>query len=81
MAGKNTDKEPVCGFCGATPSTRKNVPFIPSECFDGLAICGECLKRGNLALERFAAGGAEEKKSPVAGLRVPRPSVIKSEVD
>ena len=56
MADKNKPKEPVCGFCGATPSLKKNVPFIPSGCFDGLAICGDCLKRGNLALEQFAAG-------------------------
>ena len=54
MSGNDNVKEPVCGFCGATPSKKKNVPFIPSACFDGLAICGDCLKRGNAALAQFS---------------------------
>ena len=80
MADKNKPKEPVCGFCGATPSMKKNVPFIPSGCFDGLAICGECLKRGNLALAEFAAGqGARKPAAPA--LKVPAPAEIKAELD
>ena len=78
MADKPNTKEPVCGFCGATPSQKKNVPFIPSGCFDGLAICGDCLKRGNLALDQFA-GKMREKT--VAALRVPRPDELKAELD
>ena len=78
MADKENRKEPVCGFCGATPSQKKNVPFIPSGCFDGLAICGDCLKRGNLALDQFA--GKMREKS-VAELRVPRPDELKAELD
>jgi len=79
MADKNKNKEPVCGFCGATPSMKKNVPFIPSGCFDGLAICGDCLKRGNLALDQFAGRG----QAPVAkpALKVPAPAEIKAELD
>jgi len=77
MADKPNTKEPVCGFCGATPSQKKNVPFIPSGCFDGLAICGDCLKRGNLALEQFAG----RAKPPVPELRVPRPDELKAELD
>ena len=79
MADKNKPKEPVCGFCGATPSMKKNVPFIPSGCFDGLAICGECLKRGNLALDQFAAGQGGKPAAPK--LRVPTPAEIKAELD
>ena len=78
MADKPNTKEPVCGFCGATPSQKKNVPFIPSGCFDGLAICGDCLKRGNLALDQFAAG---MHKKPAPELRVPRPDELKAELD
>ena len=78
MADKPNTKEPVCGFCGATPSQKKNVPFIPSGCFDGLAICGDCLKRGNLALDQFA-GKMREKSVPA--LRVPRPDELKAELD
>ena len=82
MAGKDMNKEPVCGFCGATPSKKKNVPFIPSGCFDGLAICGDCLKRGNLALEQLSAGGAAAARpSPAAELKVPKPAEIKAELD
>jgi len=80
MADKNKPKEPVCGFCGATPSMKKNVPFVPSGCFDGLAICGDCLKRGNLALDQFAAGqGAQKPAAP--SLKVPTPAEIKAELD
>ena len=79
MADKNKPKEPVCGFCGATPSMKKNVPFVPSGCFDGLAICGDCLKRGHLALENFAAGKAA--RGPKAQLKVPAPAEIKAELD
>ena len=80
MADKNKPKEPVCGFCGATPSIKKNVPFIPSGCFDGLAICGDCLKRGNLALAQFAAGQGGAKPAAPA-LKVPTPAEIKAELD
>ncbi len=79
MADKNKPKEPVCGFCGATPSMKKNVPFVPSGCFDGLAICGDCLKRGNLALESFA--GKAARPEPKAPLKVPTPAEIKAELD
>ena len=80
MADKDKKKEPVCGFCGATPSMKKNVPFIPSGCFDGLAICGDCLKRGNLALDQFAAGqGVRKPDAPK--LKVPAPAEIKAELD
>ncbi len=78
MADKNKPKEPVCGFCGATPSMKKNVPFLPSGCFDGLAICGDCLKRGNLALESLAS---PKKTAAKAELRVPTPAEIKAELD
>ena len=80
MADKNKPKEPVCGFCGATPSMKKNVPFVPSGCFDGLAICGDCLKRGNLALDQFAAG-KEARKHVAPTLKVPAPAEIKAELD
>ena len=80
MADKDKKKEPVCGFCGATPSMKKNVPFIPSACFDGLAICGDCLKRGNLALDQFAAGQAA-RKPDAPRLKVPAPAEIKAELD
>jgi ATP-dependent Clp protease ATP-binding subunit ClpX len=79
MADKNKNKEPVCGFCGATPSMKKNVPFIPSGCFDGLAICGDCLKRGNLALDQFAGRGRPPVGKPA--LKVPAPAEIKAELD
>ena len=79
MADKNKPKEPVCGFCGATPSLKKNVPFIPSGCFDGLAICGDCLKRGNLALDQFANRGKAPAEKPA--LKVPAPAEIKAELD
>ena len=78
MADKNNRKEPVCGFCGATPSQKKTVPFIPSGCFDGLALCGDCLKRGNLALDQFAD---KMREKSVAELRVPRPDELKAELD
>ena len=75
---KRNTKEPVCGFCGATPSQKRNVPFIPSGCFDGLAICGDCLKRGNLALDQLAGARAQKSASE---LRVPRPDELKAELD
>jgi ATP-dependent Clp protease ATP-binding subunit ClpX len=79
MADKHGNKEPVCGFCGATPSKKPNVPFLPSGFLDGLAICGDCLKRGNLAVSQFANGGAA--KAQGAQLRVPAPAEIKAELD
>ena len=79
MTDKNKPKEPVCGFCGATPSVKKNVPFIPSGCFDGLAICGDCLKRGNIALEQFANRGKAAARP--AAIKVPSPAEIKAELD
>ena len=80
MADKPGNKEPVCGFCGATPSKKPNVPFVPSGFLDGLAICGDCLKHGSQALSRFAADGRAAKAAE-RQLRVPAPAEIKAELD
>ncbi|MBQ6352798.1 MAG: ATP-dependent Clp protease ATP-binding subunit ClpX, partial [Lentisphaeria bacterium] len=53
--------------------------FLPSGCFDGLAICGDCLKRGNLALDGIA--GKTAKARAGAALKVPAPAEIKAELD
>ena len=79
MADKRGNKEPVCGFCGATPSKKPNVPFIPSGFLDGLAICGDCLKHGSQAVSQFAAG--RPARPAEMQLRVPAPAEIKAELD
>ena len=77
MAG---NKKLICGFCGAEATRNGKVPFFPSTCFDGLAICGNCLRNGGRILEeeerRLAA-----QNDPVAALSVPSPAAIKEELD
>ena len=74
------DKKLICGFCGAEATRNSKVPFFPSSCFDGLAICGNCLRNGGRILEEEERRRAVQR-DPVAALSVPSPVAIKEELD
>ena len=61
----------ICGFCGREFST---VPgdFLPSG-FEGMGICGPCLRAGNAALQSKKGGdaGTAEAVPPVRTSRTP----------
>ena len=73
-------KKLICGFCGAEAGRDPKIPFFPSTCFDGLAICGNCLRNGSRSLEELERRVARQT-DPVAGLSVPDPAAIKAELD
>jgi len=77
---ENREKKLICGFCGAEATRNSKVPFFPSTCFDGLAICGNCLRNGATILEAEERRRAE-RNDPVAALSVPSPVAIKEELD
>jgi len=78
MSGKKS-KDLICGFCGAPPEARPGVPYFPSPRFEGLAICGECLKSGQHTIESLRPHLHSD--DPIAGLVVPHPAEIKAELD
>ena len=70
----------ICGFCGREFS---KIPgdFLPSG-FEGMGICGDCLRAGHAALQ---AKKSSEKDTgtaeAVAALRIPSPEEIKRTLD
>ena len=70
----------ICGFCGREFS---KIPgdFLPSG-FEGMGICGDCLRAGYATLQagksREASSGTAEA---VAALKIPSPEEIKATLD
>ena len=70
----------ICGFCGREFS-KIPADFLPSG-FEGMGICGDCLRAGYTTLQagrsREASSGAAEA---VAALKIPSPEEIKATLD
>ena len=77
---ERSGKKLICGFCGAEAGRDPGRIFVPSDCFDGLAICSDCLRNSSRSLEELERR-ERAKNDPVASLSVPSPAAIKAELD
>ncbi|MBR2372638.1 MAG: ATP-dependent Clp protease ATP-binding subunit ClpX [Lentisphaeria bacterium] len=74
------NKQTICGFCGREFN---NIPedFLPSG-FEGMGICGNCLRAGNAALQNLKGNGKKSQiAEAVSALKIPSPAEIKAELD
>jgi len=78
MAGKKKPPtDPSCSFCGRSREDVKTLIAGP----DGLNICDECVDICNTVIQRPENSDAPADPSPALNLEVPKPHVMKAQLD